>query len=65
MVNILDQDGFPPIHSALKKAHFKCAILLIECGTDVTRYTTERIREFLEIKEMSKGHMPVLLKTTL
>ncbi|PFX28394.1 Protein phosphatase 1 regulatory subunit 27 [Stylophora pistillata] len=65
MVNIIDQDGFPPIHSALKKAHFKCAILLIEYGTDVTRYTTERIREFLEIKEMSLGHLPVLLKTTL
>lgn len=65
MVNIIDQDGFPPIHSALKKAHFKCAILLIECGTDVARYTTERIREFLEIKEMTSGHLPVLLKTNL
>lgn len=65
MVNIVDQDGFPPIHSALKKAHFKCAILLIECGTDVARYTTERIREFMEIRDMTSGHLPVLLKTSL
>lgn len=65
MVNIVDQDGFPPIHSALKKAHFKCAILLIECGTDVARYTTERIREFMEIRDMTTGHLPVLLKTNL
>ena len=65
VVNIPDQDGFPPIHSALRKAHFKCAILLIECGTDVARYTTERVREFLEIKDMTSGHLPVLLKTNL
>lgn len=65
VVNIVDQDGFPPIHSALKKAHFKCAILLIECGTDVARYTTERIREFLEIRDMTSGYLPVLLKTNL
>lgn len=65
MVNIVDQDGFPPIDSALKKAHFKCAILLIECGTDVARYTTERIREFMEIRDMTAGHLPVLLKTNL
>lgn len=64
-VNIQDQDGFPPIHSALRKAHFKCAILLIECGTDMVRYTTERVREFLEIKHMTTRHMPVLLKTNL
>lgn len=65
LVNIVDQDGLPPIHSALKKAHYKCAILLIECGTDVARYTTERIREFMEIRDMTSGHLPVLLKTNL
>lgn len=65
MVNIVDQDGFPPIHSALKKAHYKCAILLIECGTNITWYTTERIREFMEIRDMTTGHLPVLLKTNL
>lgn len=65
LVNIVDQDGFPPIHSALKKAHYKCAILLIECGTDIARYTTERIREFMEIRDMTTGHFPVLLKTNL
>ena len=65
LVNIVDQDGFPPFHSALKKAHYKCAILLIECGTDIARYTTERIREFREIKEMTTGHLPVLLITNL
>lgn len=65
MVNMVDQDGFPPVHSALKKAHFKCAILLIECGTDVARYTTERIREFMEIRDMTSGHLPVLMKTNL
>ena len=65
LVNIVDQDGFPPIHSALKKAHYKCAILLLECGTDIARYTTERIREFMEIKEMTTGHLPGLLITNL
>ena len=65
MVNIVDQDGFPPIHSALKKAHYKCAILLIECGTNIAWYTTERIREFMEIRDMTTGHLPVLLKTNL
>ena len=65
LVNIVDQDGFPPIHSALKKSHYKCAILLIECGTDIARYTTERIREFMEIRDMTTGHLPVLLKTNL
>ena len=65
VVNIQDQDGFPPIHSALRKAHFKCAILLIECGTDMARYTTERVREFLEIKHMRTAHLPVRLKTIL
>ena len=65
VVDIPDQDGFPPIHSALRKAHFKCAILLIECGADVARYTSERVREFYEIKYMAAGHMPVLLKTNL
>ena len=65
LVNIVDQDGFPPIHSALKKAHYKCAILLIECGTDIARYTTERIREFMEIRDMTTEHLPVLLKTNL
>lgn len=65
LVNIQDQDGFPPFHSALRKAHFKCAILLIEYGTDVGRYTSERVREFLEIKDMTRGHLPALLKTNL
>ena len=65
LVNIVDQDGFPPIHSALKKAHYKCAILLIECGTDIARYTTERIREFMEIRDMTTGHLPVVLTTNL
>lgn len=65
LINIVDQDGFPPIHSALKKAHYKCAIFLIECGTDIARYTTERIREFMEIRNMTTGHLPVLLKTNL
>lgn len=65
LVNIQDQDGFPPIHSALRKAHFKCAILLIEYGTDVGRYTSERVGEFLEIKDMTRGHLPALLKTNV
>ena len=65
LINIVDQDGFPPIHSALKKAHYKCAIFLIECGTDIARYTSERIREFMEIRNMTTGHLPVLLKTNL
>ena len=64
-VNIHDQDGFPPIHSALRKAHFKCAVLLIECGTDMVRYTTERVREFLEIQHMTSRHLPVPPKNEL
>ncbi|EDO49289.1 predicted protein, partial [Nematostella vectensis] len=34
-VNLTDQDGFAPIHSALRRAHYKCAIFLMECGTDI------------------------------
>lgn len=65
LVNLQDREGFPPIHSALAKANFECIVMLIECGTDLTRYTNERVREFLEIKNMAKGHFPVLRKTLL
>lgn len=65
LLDLQDREGFPPIHSALIKAHFKCVVMLIECGTDIARYTKERLREFLEIRNMATGHFPVVLKTML
>ena len=54
-VNILDQDGFPPLHSALRKAHYKCAIFLLECGADLTSYTAARVHEFVHITELAES----------
>ena len=65
LVDLQDREGFPPIHTALIKAHFKCVVMLIECGTDIARYTNERLKEFLEIRGMATEHFPVVLKTML
>lgn len=65
LVDLQDREGFPPIHTALIKAHFKCVVMLIECGTDIARYTNERLKEFLEIRGMATERFPVVLKTML
>lgn len=64
-VNILDQDGFPPLHSALRKAHYKCAIFLMECGTDLNSYTIGRVQEFMDITEIARTYPGTMLNTAL
>ena len=62
-VNLTDQNGVPPFHSALRHAHYKCAVFLIEQGTDLNQYTRTRIREFREIKHMSQRNFDHVLNT--
>lgn len=64
-VNLTDQDGFAPVHSALRRCHYKCAIFLIECGTDMAAYTRTRIEEISMIKNMSSDYMRSVLNTPL
>lgn len=42
----------PAFHNALKKEHFRTAILLLEAGTDLELYTEQRINEYNEMLEV-------------
>jgi hypothetical protein len=64
-VNLTDQDGFAPVHSALRRCHYKCAMFLIECGTDMGAYTRTRIQELSIIKNTSSEYMKTVLNTPL
>ena len=42
----------PAFHDALRKEHFRTAILLLEAGTDMKLYTEQRINEFNEMMDV-------------
>ena len=39
-------DEWPAFHTAFQKEHFRTAILLLEAGTDLNKYTEQRIQEY-------------------
>ena len=62
-VNLTDQYGFPPLNSALAHEHYKCAMFLIEQGTDLNLYTQARIHEYYEVKDMQQRNINYDLNT--
>lgn len=64
-VNLPDDDGFVPVHAALRRCHYKCAIFLIECGADMTSYTRTRMQEIADINNMARAYKKTVLNTAL
>ncbi|XP_031567090.1 uncharacterized protein LOC116302038 [Actinia tenebrosa] len=52
--NIKDCRGWGPLHAAIRKGKWKCAILLIEAGANFAEYAANRIKEYKEVLSMSK-----------
>lgn len=64
-LDISDRSGFPPVHHALQNFHYKAAIFLMDCGTDLMSYTSKRIQEFVKVKATAKQYLRQNLKTSL
>ena len=64
-LNVGDRSGFPPVHHALQRYHYKAAIFLMDRGTNLMRYTSRRIEQFLKVKATAKQYLRQNLKTTL
>jgi ankyrin repeat protein len=52
--NIKDSRGWGPLHAAIRRGKWKCAILLIEAGANFAEYAENRIKEFKEVLSMSR-----------
>lgn len=52
--NIKDAFGWGPLHNAIRRGRWKCAILLIEAGADFGEYSNQRINEYQEVLRMSR-----------
>jgi hypothetical protein len=64
-VNIRDRYGFQPVNQALRCHHYKAAMFLMDCGTDLMSYTSKRIQEFVNVKAIAKQYLRQTLKTPL
>ena len=64
-INISDRYGYQPIHQAMRHHHYKAAIYLMDCGTDLMSYTSKRIQEFVNVKAISRQYLRQTLKTPL
>ena len=64
-LNVGDRSGFPPVHHALQRYHYKAAIFLMDRGTNLMRYTSKRIEQFLKVRATAKQYLRQNLKTTL
>jgi hypothetical protein len=64
-VNTRDRNGFQPVHHALRCHHYKAAMFLMDCGTDLVSYTSKRIHEFVNVKAIAKQYLRQTLKTPL
>ena len=64
-VNIRDRYGFPPVNRALRCHHYKAAMFLMDCDTDLMSYTSKRIQEFVNVKAIAKQYLRQTLKTPL
>ena len=64
-VNLRDKYGFQPVHQALRCHHYKAAMFLMDCGTDLMSYTSKRIQEFVNVKAIAKQYLRQTLKTPL
>lgn len=45
-VNALNKDGWPAFEGAMNNSKFRCALFLIEAGTDMKRYTTKKVEQY-------------------
>eukprot|EP00794_Sanderia_malayensis_P005625 gene5625-6320_t len=57
-------DGWPAVDAALGNSRFKCAIFLIEAGTNMAEYTTRKMAEYTEIIYRARQYLYVV-KTCL
>ena len=63
-LNAPDSDGFPAFEFALRRSKFRCAIFLVEAGTDIDMYTRKKLKEYETLLRKSRSYMHVM-KTTL
>ncbi len=59
-LNHLGEDGWPPIELALRNSRFRCAIFLVEAGTEMETYTARKMQEYTEIIYKSRKYLHVL-----
>lgn len=53
-VKCKDSNGWSPLHAAIRRDNWKCAILLIEAGADIGLYAQRRIQEYKDILRISR-----------
>eukprot|EP00795_Rhopilema_esculentum_P012356 gene12356-3010_t len=63
-LNAPDSDGFPAFEFALRRSKFRCAIFLVEAGSDIDMYTRKKLKEYEKLLKKSRSYMHVM-ETTL
>ena len=55
-VNGQNDDGWPALEYALSNSKFRAALFLIEAGTDINRYTVEKVDEYERILGKARNY---------
>ena len=63
-VNSLNNNRWPAVEMALRTYKFRCAIFLIEAGTNMMAYTEQRKREYRDVIIKARRHLQIV-KTSL
>lgn len=53
-VNVKDTQGRPALDMAMRTGHFECLVLLVESGANIEDYTSQRLEEFKNVRDLSK-----------
>ena len=59
-IDALDSEGWPALHSALRSFKFRCAIFLLEIGSDTVVYTKKRLREYRQVINKARKYCQFL-----
>lgn len=54
-VNSLNRRGRPAVESALESSKFRCALFLMEAGTDMKIYTQQKVDEYEQVLEITRN----------
>ena len=55
-VNEEGENGWPAIESALNSSKFRCALFLIEAGTDMKMYTEKKVNEYETVLRKARSY---------
>ena len=52
--------GWPPVEFALRRSRFRCAIFLIEAGTNMTYYTKQKVEEYRKVLLKARKYLKMI-----